>query len=168
MGAVKKTEEKTEESQLIELRQQIDEYCLIKDRMDALDKMLSPRKKRIRLLMEDLGLSKAEAGSGGAAFTERRSFSVVDAGRLVELFDPHQLAANVRITADVYDAAKAENIEIDEAVRVGLSPSLSVSRARNKKARELRNQYIAESRDQAEKRIAALRKTMSANNRKKR
>lgn len=170
MGATKKAElsDPSEETLLDELRQQIDEFCLIKDRMDALENLLEPRKKRIRLLMEDLGLSRAEADGGNSSFTERRSFEIVDAERLSELFDAHTLAANVKITADVYDAAKAEGIKIDEAVRVGRNPSLSVSRARSKQAKERRKQYIAESREQAEKRIDALRKKMRANKKKKR
>ena len=152
--------ELTEEQQLEELRQQISEFCLIKDRMDALDNMLDARKKRIRLLMEDIGIAKVDADAGSAAFTERRSFKVADPARLVQMFDVVVLAANCKVTADLYDAAKAEGVAIDEAVTVGLSPNLSVSRARSKAARERRSQYIAESKSQAEKRINALRTTL--------
>jgi len=159
MGAVKKP---ATDDRSVELRQNITEHCLIKDRIDALEKMLDVRKKRIHILMEDIGLSKVDAEAGSAAFTERRSFTVVDPSRLAKLFDRETLAANVRITADVYDAAIGAKIKIDKAVRVGLSPSLSVTRARSKQAREQRKQYIAESKAQAEKRIATLRKTFAA------
>lgn len=140
-----------------ELEEQVREYAVIKDRMDALDEMLKQRKQRILLLMSETGLSRFDGGAGTAAFTRRRSFKVYDAERLVGLMTPRQLAENVRITADVYDACEAEDIPINEAVKVGRSENLTVSRSRTKAAKERRKQYIEESRRQAEQRINSIR-----------
>jgi len=96
----------------------------------------------------------------GAAFTRRRSFKVHDRDRLAELMPPKQLAALVKVTADVYDAAEREGLPLDEAVTVGLSESLTVSRARTKAAGERRKQYIEESKRQAEQRIQAAVKLL--------
>lgn len=139
-----------------ELEQQIQEHAVITDRIDALEDMKGQRKSRILLLMRDLGVSGHSCQGGSATFTTRRSFKVHDHERLAELMSPVQLASLAKVTADVYDAL-AESMELDEAVTVGRSESLTVSRARTKVAKERRKGHIEESKRQAEQRIADIR-----------
>lgn len=162
MGAAKKKERTptpadVEADKRKELDDLLYEHSVIADRMDALEEMKSARRNRILLLMRDLGSTKFEGEAGQAAFTTRRSFTVRSAEKLAELMTPLQLAALASITADVYDAAKAEKVAIDDAVTVGQSESLTVSRARTKAETDRRKQHIAESKRQAEQRIAELR-----------
>jgi hypothetical protein len=144
-----------------ELADLLYEHSVIADRMDALEEMKKVRRDRILLLMRDLGLSKFEGDAGDISFQSRRSFRVRDHERLAQLMSPLQLAALASITADVYDAAVAEKVPIDEAVVVGQSESMTVSRARTKAEKDRRKQHIEESKRQAEQRIAALREQFS-------
>ena len=148
--------------QQAEIMQLIGECAVLKDRQDALEEMTKQRKDRILVLMRAEGASKIKAPAGEAAFTARRSFKVHDPKRLAKMMTKVQLASLVKITADVYDACVAEEKPIDEAVTVGKSESLSVSRSRTKVAKERRVQHIAESKRQAEKRITAFRKQLRA------
>lgn len=143
-----------------EIRGLVAEYAVIKDRIDALEEMLAQRKDRILVLMREKGSSKITAPAGSVSFTSRRSFKVHDARKLSSLMSKTQLASLVKITADVYDACVKEHVAIDEAVTVGRSESLTVSRARTKVAKERRAQHIAESKKQAEQRINAFRKQL--------
>lgn len=143
---------------IAELEETIREYCDLANRLDAIEDLMAVRKKRAENLMADMGLSRQEAtGFGTAAFSERRSFKVIDQDALAKLMSKKQLAALAKITADVYDAAKAEKVAIDEAVQVGKTPSLSISRSRKKLARERQKKHIAEARKAAEARIEAHR-----------
>jgi hypothetical protein len=74
---------------------------------------------------------------------------------------PLQLASLAKITADVYDAAKAEQMPIDEAVVVGHDESMTVARSRTKAEKDRRKSHIEESKRQAEQRIAVLREQFS-------
>jgi len=160
MGARKKAVAvETDEAKLERL---IQEHSVIKDRIDALEEMKSSVKSQILLLMRDKGLSRFKSVAGDAAFQVRRSFSVIDVRRLSEMFSPVQLASLVNITADVYDAALAEDKPLDEAITVGRSEGLSVSRARGKAATEMRKQHIEESKRQAQARIMTLRETFQS------
>lgn len=155
----KKTEDPADERE-VELQHLLTEHSVLKDRRDAIDEMITVRKERILMLMSEAGMGKFKCDDGEAAFTRRRSFKVHDRDRLSELMPPKQLAALVKITADVYDAAEREGLPLDEAVTVGLSESLTVSRARTKAAGERRKQYIEESKRQAEQRIQAAVKLL--------
>ncbi len=135
------------------------EHSVIADRLDALEEMKKVRRDRALLLMRKLGLSRFEGSAGDIQFSSRRSFRVTDAARLTEFMSPLQLAALASITADVYDAAKAEEQPIDEAVTVGESETMTISRARTKVEKNRRKAHIQESRQQAEQRIAALRES---------
>jgi hypothetical protein len=162
MSAVKKKRvtkrvNEAEESAKSELSDLLYEHAVIADRMDALEDMKKVRRDRILLIMRDLGLSKFEGDAGEVSFASRRSFRVSDHEHLATLMSPLRLAALANITADVYDAAKAENMSIDEAVIVGHTESMTVGRARTKAEKDRRKQHIEESRRQAEQRIAALR-----------
>jgi len=145
-----------------DLDQLINEYAIIKDRRDALDEMLEVRKDRILLVMSEIGARKHKCDAGATSFTRRRSFKVHDIDKLAKLLPKRQLAALAKMTADTYDAAKAEGIPLDEAVTVGQSESLTVSRAKTKEANKRRATYIDESRKQAEARIEAIRKQLRA------
>lgn len=140
-----------------ELADLLYEHSVIADRIDALEEMKQIRRDRVLLLMRKLGIRKFEGDAGDVSFSQRRSFRVLNHERLAELMSPLQLAALAAITADTYDAAKAENVPIDEAVVVGTSDSMTINRARTKTEKERRRQHIDESRRQAEQRIAAMR-----------
>jgi hypothetical protein len=159
MGAKKKTTKKKVKPSLdereLELSRLLTEHSVLKDRRDAIDEMIDVRKERILMLMSESGMGRYKSANGEASFTCRRSFRVHDRDRLAELMSPKQLASLVRITADVYDAADREGVPLDEAVTVGQSESLTISRARTKDAQELRKKYIEESKRQAEQRIQA-------------
>jgi len=169
MGAAKKRKKTTkntkkpkpadgeEDPRTAELTDLLHEHAVIKDRIDALAEMATVRKNRILMIMNELGVGRHECAAGHASFTRRRSFKVHDPARLSELMTKTQLASNCKITADVYDACVAEEVAIDEAVTVGRSESLSVSRATTKDAKKRREGYINESKRQAEERISALR-----------
>jgi len=150
------------ESGNVELDQLINEYAIIKDRRDALDDMLEARKDRILMVMSEAGARKHKCAAGATSFTRRRSFLIHDIDKLTKLLPKRQLAALARMTADTYDAAKAEGIPLDEAVTVGQSESLTVSRAKTKEANKRRMAYIEESRKQAEARIEAIREQLRA------
>jgi hypothetical protein len=151
----------TETASRKELADLLYEHSVIADRMDALEEMKQVRRDRILALMRDLGLSKFEGDAGDISFTAPRSFRVTDAERLAALMSPLQLAALAKITADVYDAATAEGLAIDEAVKVGHSTTMTVSRSRTKTEKDRRRQHIEESKRQAEQRIAVLREQFS-------
>ena len=152
------TKQGTDEARTVELEELLREHSVIADRIAALEDMKDKRRSRILLLMRELGRSKfAHKGSGTISFQVKRSFKVVDHERLAELFSAGQLAGLAKITADVYDAAMAEEIPLDEAVTVGKSETMTVSRPRGKKAKEFRSQVIEESKRQAEARILILR-----------
>lgn len=157
MGAKKKpvAAAATPDAQELELQRLLTEHAVLKDRRDAIDEMIEVRKERILLLMSESGMSRVKNDAGEASFMRRRSFKVHDKDRLAELMSPRQLAALVRVTADVYDAAEREGIPLDEAVTVGQSESLTISRSRTKAANEARKHYIEESKRQAEQRIEA-------------
>lgn len=156
MGAkAKKKQDEARDDREVELERLLTEHAVLKDRRDAIDEMLEVRKGRINMLMSEVGLGKYKSDAGEASFSRRRSFKVKDRDRLAELMTPRQLAALARVTADVYDAAEREGIPLDEAVTVGHSESLTISRARTKTAREARKHYIEESKKQAEQRIEA-------------
>jgi len=146
----------------VELEELLREHSVIASRIDALEDMKGQRRNRILLLMRELGRSKfSHKGSGAISFQVKRSFRVVDHERLAELFPPSQLAALAKVTADVYDAAIAEDIALDEAVTVGKSETMTVSRPRDKKSKALRSQVIDESKRQAEARIMILRESFA-------
>lgn len=144
-----------------EIRDLLYEHSVITDRMDALEEMKQVRRDRLLILVRQLGLSRVEGDAGDVAFQSRRSFKVTSVERLAAMMTPLQLASLVHITADVYDAAKAEGKPIDEAVVVGQSETMTVSRSRTKAEKERRRQHIDESKRQAEQRIAALREQFS-------
>jgi len=147
----------------IEKDQLISEYALIKDRIDALEEMLSVRKNRLLVLLRAEGSSGYTAVSGSAKFQVRRSFKVTDHGCLAKLMTKSQLAMLAKVTADVYDAYVQEGKQdkIEEAVMVGRSESLSISRARTKVEKERRSKHIEESKRQAEQRIKKLREQLA-------
>ena len=146
------------EAKLEQLQGAIMEHCALKNEADAIEDMLDLRRKQIENLMAEMGLTKQEVeGVGYVNFSERRTFKVKDEERLAELMTPRQLAALANITADVYDAAKAEKVAIDEAVIAGKSPSVSINRSRKKLAKERQKKHIAEARAKREDRLAQLR-----------
>lgn len=156
-----KPAEGSEDARRKELADLLYEHAVIADRIDALEEMKGLRRDRILLLMRELGISRFEGDAGTAAFQSRRSFKVRSPEILAKLMSPLQLAGLANITADVYDAATAENMPLDEAIIVGQTEQLSVSRARTKAERDRRKAHIDESRRQAEQRIAALREQYS-------
>lgn len=153
MGAKKKKPASTQEDHEAQIEQLLTEYATLKDNRDAIDTMLEQRKERLLMLMSESGIGKFKGKSGEASFTRRRSFKVHDTNRLAELMSHAQLASLAKITADVYDAAEREDIPLNEAVTVGISESLTVSRASTKEAKERRKRHIEESKRQAEKRV---------------
>lgn len=163
---VTKKKVKPDDPRLAEVDNAIREYCDLANRADAIEDLMSVRKKRVDILMSDMGLSRQDIdGIGGAKYSERRTFKVRDEERLSELMPKRQLAALAKVTADVYDAAVAEKVAIDEAVAVGRSPSLSISRSRTKLAKERQKKHIAASRKAAEERVEANRAEWRKNKR---
>lgn len=162
MGAKKRATVTTDQQREEEIERLLTEHSVLKDRRDAIDGMIDVRKERLLLLMSEAGIGRYKGKSGEVSFTRRRSFKVTDSDKLVELMSPRQLASLVRVTADVYDAAMREDIALDEAVTVGRSESLTVSRSRTKEAKDRRKKYIEESKRQAETRIKAAIKLLQS------
>ena len=144
-----------------EKRALIGEIALLTDQQDALKAEIALRKDKLLLLMSQDGDRSIEAvGIGAAGFTHRRSFAIKDSSMLVKLFPAKVLAENVNVTAAFYDAAKREGYRIEDAVTVGADESLSVTRAKTKAAKQMREGHIAEARKKAEGAVAAFRKQL--------
>lgn len=141
-----------------EKRALLGEIALLTDQQDALKEEIAHRKDKLLLLMSQDGDRSVEAdGIGTAGFQRRRSFKVKDATLLSTMFPGKILAENIKITAALYDAAEREGYRIAEAVTQGEDESLTVTRARTKEAKKMREAHITEARKKAEHAVAAYR-----------
>lgn len=155
------TKPPTREERDAEKRALIGEVALLTDNQDAIKQEIALRKEKLLLLMAQDGDRTVEAkGVGSAGFQRRRSFAVKDASMLAKLFPAVVLAENIRITAAFYDAAEREGYRIADAVTQGEDEGLTVSRARTKAAKQMREGHIAEARKKAEHAVAAYRKQL--------
>jgi len=137
------------------------EIALLTDEQDAIKEEISVRKDELLLLMSKDGDRAVERENvAGASFMQRRSFKVTNPKNLAKMFTREQLAEQVKVTAAFFDAAQREGYQIDGAVTVGVSESLTVSRAKTKDAKNIRKAHIKEARERAQAKVVEYRKTL--------
>ena len=153
----------TREDRDREKRELLEEIAHLTDQQDAIKSAIAVRKDRLLLLMHQDGDRSVEAENVAAAsFTRRRSFKLKDTTALARMFTKEQLVEHVRVTAAFYDAAIDQGYRIDMAVTMGEDESLTVSRAKTKEAKKIRDACIAESRKVAEAKLAEYREKLKA------
>ena len=137
------------------------EIAFLTDEQDAIKAETNKRKEELLLLMsQDGDRSLARENVADAAFTQRRAFQVTNAKKLAQMFTREQLAEHAKVTAAFYDAAEREGYRIGDAVTVGVSESLTVSRAKTKDAKAIRKTHIEEARRVTETKVAAFRQQL--------
>jgi hypothetical protein len=142
-------------------RELLGEIAFLTDEQDALKAEIDARKEELLLLMSQDGDRALEReGVASSSFTQRRSFEVHNPKLLAKMFSKEQLAEHTRITAAFYEAAEREGYRIGDAVTVGFSESLTVSRAKTKEAKKIREAHINEARERTRKKVAELRKQL--------
>jgi L-serine deaminase len=157
----KKVKAPTREDRDSRKRELLDEIAFLTDEQDAVKKEINKRKDELLLLMSQDGDRALEKENvAGASFTQRRSFQINDTKKLSQMFTREQLAEHVKITAAFYDAAQREGYRIETAVTVGVSESLTVSRAKTKDAKKIRQTHIEEARKATEAKVAEFRKQL--------
>jgi len=137
------------------------ELNILTNQRDGIDEAIKARKTRLESLMNADGDRVFESDfDGGAVFTPRRSFRVVDRGVLVKRCSKAFLAEGFKPTATLVDALAQKGISIDGMVSVGLTESFTYRRPTTKEAEKLRKRMIAETRERADERVAEVLKTL--------
>jgi len=146
-----------------EREQLLKELNILTDKQDALKAMIDARKARLQAMMNDAGERTVESDYyGGAGFSPRRSFKVLDKEKLKRRVSKAVLVEGFKPTAAIVDAMAQEGISVKDVIGIGVNESFSYRRPATKEAKERRRRIIDESRNVYEAKVAEIMAAMAS------
>ena len=138
----------------------IDEICLLSDQATAIAKAIEDRKNRLRLRMSEDGDRVCATSVGAASFYNQTTYTVHDSNKLGEMFSKEALLEICKPNKTFVDAAIRLGVDIGQAISSGVDPRFKVEHIRSAEAQERQRRFIAESRQEIERRVCAVTKLM--------
>lgn len=126
-------------------------------RADSIEEAIESRRARLQAMMNaDGDVEFSHERWGKAVFGPRRTFKVIDPKKLADKLTKELLAAGFKPTAALVDAMAQKGISIEGMIQVGVNESWTFSRPQTARAEAARKRFIAESRAQAEAKVAEI------------